>query len=71
VLIRREVFTDVGLLDPSMRHYASDTDHQYRARAFGWKSAFLPHVWVEREIHPPRQPMWSEDRAVFMKRWGR
>ena len=70
-LIRREVFTDVGLLDPTFRHYASDTDHQYRANAFGWKSAWCSHIYVDREQHPPREPWWSRDRALYARRWGR
>jgi len=71
VLIRRSVFRDVGLLDERFRHYASDTDHQYRARAFGWKSAWCPHVWVDREAHAPKlMDLWQEDRKLFYGRWG-
>ena len=70
VLIRREVFTDVGLLDPTFMHYCSDTDHQYRARAFGWRSAWATHVWVDRESHLPKLAgLWYQDRAEFYQRW--
>ena len=72
VLIRRKVFTDVGLLDPTFVHYCSDTDHQYRARAFGWRSAWATHVWVDRESHPPKLAgLWYQDRAEFYQRWPR
>lgn len=71
VVIRREVFTDVGLLDPMFVHYASDTDHQYRSRSFGWQSVWAPHVWVHRESHPPMMDLWTQDRRAFEKRWGR
>ena len=70
VLIRRAVFRDVGLLDPVYAHYCSDTDHQYRSRLFGWRSVVCWHVYVDREVHPPRQPMWSKDQAVLKRRWG-
>jgi len=71
VLIRREVFTDVGLLDPTFVHYCSDTDHQYRAKAFGWRSAWAPHVWVDRENHGWRLPQQLyQDRAAFYTRWA-
>jgi hypothetical protein len=70
VLIRREVFTDVGLLDPTFVHYCSDTDHQFRARAFGWRSVWAPHIWVDRESHPPKlMDLWYRDRALFYERW--
>lgn len=69
VLIRREVFRDVGLLDPLFRHYASDTDHQFRARRFDWKSVVCYHVWVDREVHEPRQPDWTRDQALLKQRW--
>lgn len=72
VLIRREVFQDVGLLDPTFVHYCSDTDHQYRARAFGWMSAWAPHIWVNREAHEPKlAQQWYVDRARFYERWPR
>lgn len=70
VLIRREVFTDVGLLDPTFVHYCSDTDHQYRARGFGWKSAWAPHIWVDRDKHDIKLPeLWRRDRYKFYRRW--
>lgn len=70
VVIRREMLRDVGLLDPIFGHYCSDTDHQFRARRFGWRSVVCWHVYVDRELHPPRQPMWREDQAALKRRWG-
>lgn len=70
VVIRREMLRDVGLLDPVFRHYCSDTDHQFRARRFGWRSVVCWHVYVEREPHPPRRPMWEQDQAALKRRWG-
>lgn len=69
-VIRREMLRDVGLLDPVFRHYCSDTDHQFRARRFGWRSVVCWHVYVERELHPPRRPMWEQDQAALKRRWG-
>ena len=69
-VIRREMLRDVGLLDPVFRHYCSDTDHQFRARRFGWRSVVCWHVYVEREPHPPRRPMWEQDQAALKRRWG-
>jgi GT2 family glycosyltransferase len=70
VLIKREVLRDVGLLDPVFDHYCSDTDHQFRARLFGWRSVVCWHVFVDRDVHPPRQPLWNQDQAKLKKRWG-
>ena len=71
VVIKRAVFYDVGLLDPMFVHYSSDTDHQYRARGFGWQSVWAPHVWVDRKRHEPMMELWTADRRAFERRWGR
>jgi len=48
-LLRREVFDQVGMLDETFIHYASDYDYCDRIRAAGWlivwmKEAMLQHV---------------------------
>ena|GEM_PF-3760706 len=70
VLIRRDVFRDVGLLDPFFDHYCSDTDHQFRARRFGWRSVVAWHVYMHRDSHPPREPLWTQDQSKLQRRWG-
>ena len=65
-----DVFRDVGLLDPFFDHYCSDTDHQFRARRFGWRSVVAWHVYVHRETHSPRRPAWQQDQSKLKRRWG-
>jgi N-acetylglucosaminyl-diphospho-decaprenol L-rhamnosyltransferase len=42
MLIRREVFDDVGMFDENIFVYGEDMDLCYRARKRGWKVAYLP-----------------------------
>ena len=72
VVIKHAVLEQVGALDEqTFTHYCSDTDHQYRSREHGWKSVWAQHVYVHRELHPPREPQWTLDRIQFLRRYGR
>jgi len=73
VVIKHAVLEQVGALDEqTFAHYCSDTDHQYRSRDCDppWKAVWAQHVYVHRELHPPREPQWTLDRIQFMRRWG-
>jgi len=67
VLMKREVLGEVGLLDEAFAHYGSDVDHQRRS---SFKSVWVAHVYVRRELHEPREPWWTEDGIKFRERWG-
>ena len=71
LLIKAEAIETLGGLDDRFIHYASDIDYQFRARKdFGARSLWVPSVYVEHELHPPRQPWWDEDQQLFGASWG-
>ncbi len=70
VVFPRKIISRVGYLDPSFRHYASDTDYQMRARHFGYVSVWAQHVYVHREMHDPIVEWWEKDRKRFYERYG-
>ncbi|MBD3180539.1 MAG: glycosyltransferase [Candidatus Latescibacteria bacterium] len=47
MMVRREVFREIGLLDMSYRMYCEDVDFSLRARGAGWKCWYVPasRVW--------------------------
>jgi len=47
MMVKREVFEEVGLLDPSYRIYCEDVDFCLRARRAGWKCYYAPgaRIW--------------------------
>jgi len=70
LLIKAEAIGRLGELDERFTHYASDVDYQLRAqRDFGARSLWVPSVFVQNELHPPRQPWWGEDQRTFKKIW--
>jgi len=72
LLIKAEAIQRLEALDDRFIHYASDVDYQLRARQdFGARSLWVPSVYVEHELHPPRQPWWDEDQQLFAAIWGR
>ncbi len=83
VLIRREVFRDVGLLDESYFMYFEDVDFCRRARAAGWKVLYWPRAQVvhlhggtsrmtEAAWRRRAPPYYYESRArYFAKFYGR
>jgi GT2 family glycosyltransferase len=69
LLIHGGVLRDFGILDERYKHYGSDVDYQWRARAQGWRSVWVPNVYVWHELHEPIEPWWFEDNAVFEQEW--
>lgn len=51
VLIRRAVLDDVGLLDESLTHYASDVWYCFIARRAGWKLIWVRDVYLHHRAH--------------------
>jgi GT2 family glycosyltransferase len=50
VLIRREVFTRIGLMDPRYFVYVDDVDFMYRAMKAGRKMMYLPGSIVKHKV---------------------
>lgn len=75
VLIRREVFEDIGLLDPNMFNYFSDSDFCFRARSFGWKIIYEPSFVIYHKIgqsqnpSPEQMKQIQSDGMVFESKW--
>ncbi len=75
VLIRREVFEDIGLLDSHMFNYYSDSDFCYRARYSGWKVIYEPTFVINHKIgssqnpSPEQMKMIQQDSIAFQSKW--
>lgn len=69
LLIAHEALERVGLLRPELAHYGSDVDYQWRARKLGGRSVWVPYVYMDHELHPPRQPEWKRDNKIFNQLW--
>ncbi len=65
ILIRREVFSDTGLLNEDYFMYFEDTDFCYRARKSGWKILYNPDarvVHLRGKSSPVKSLMVAKDR---------
>lgn len=84
VLIRREVFEQIGLLDEGYFMYFEDVDYCRRARNAGWKIMYWPHAEVlhykggsshvtdENELRRRAPRYYYESRSrYFTKFFGR
>lgn len=75
VLIRREVFEQIGLLDPQMFNYFSDSDFCFRARYAGFKVAYEPCFVIKHKIgqsqspSPAQMKILQRDSLVFQNKW--
>lgn len=83
MIVRREVFEDVGLMDQSYFLYYEETDYCLMAKRAGWSCWYVPEARVVhiagqstgvtvRDQRPPRRPdYWFESRRrYFMKNHG-
>lgn len=50
MMVRREVFEKIGLLDISYRMYCEDVDFCLRAREAGWKCFYVPEARVWHKV---------------------
>jgi GT2 family glycosyltransferase len=82
LLIRREVFRDVGLLDETFFMYHEDTDFCLRARRAGWKVCYTPsavaHHFIRKKENKGSSRLLAEawfSRFYFVRKhfgaiWG-
>lgn len=68
VLIKHEVFDDVGLLDDEFFMYFEDTEFCFRARKFGWEIFNNPESHI---IHIQGASSKIEERTKYKKRLPR
>lgn len=75
MLIRREVFESIGLLDAHMINYYSDSDFCFRARYAGFKIIYEPIFVIHHKIgqsqnpSPEQQTQLRKDGLVFQNKW--
>jgi len=75
VLIRRDVFEKIGLLDENMKFICSDSDFCYRARAAGFKIIYEPKFVVHHKIgqsstpNPVVHKQMMQDTIYFQNKW--
>lgn len=79
LLIRREVFDSIGLLDERYFLYFEETDFCYRAARAGWPCWYVPESRVihyvgqstgvtDRQTRPKRRPAyWFESRSRYFR----
>jgi len=83
LMVRRQVFDDIGLLDEGYFLYFEEVDFCFKARRAGWSCWYLPESRVVHLVgrstgvtvrrNPPRRPRyWWESRYRFFTRnYGR
>lgn len=76
VLIRKEVFRDIGILDRHFRHICSDADYCLRARDAGWQCLYWPKAIVLHDVGTSARPkddrvmrVMREDQIMFQRKW--
>lgn len=83
IMIRREVFEKVGLMDENYFLYYEETDFCLQAKRAGWSCWYVPQSRVmhiagqstgitQRNVRPPRLPQyWFDSRQrFFLKNYG-
>ena len=70
VLIKRDVFDEVGWLDEDLQHYGSDNILSWAAEIAGFKSIWVRHVYVLHEVSVPLEPWFSQDRKMLKRKIG-
>jgi len=78
VAIHPNVIRQVGLLDPQLKMWFSDSDYCMRARRHGFKCWIEPKAMVRHEHSVSVQEMqdtermrlWVHDQDLFFRKWG-
>ena len=71
MMIRREVFDEVGGFDERFAISFNDVDLCMRIRERGYRIIYDPHVWLEHDESASRGRLHPEvDIALFRSRWG-
>ena len=79
VALRREVYRQVGGLDPAFGiGFFEDDDYCNRVRAAGWRLTIADDVFVHHHLsatfnqmhNTQRQALFERNRALYEKKWG-
>ena len=76
MLVRRDVFYQIGGFDEEYGLYAEDTDFCMKVRQSGWKIMFTPLVCGIHEEHqssslkPDIHDIMARSHAIFGRKWG-
>lgn len=70
VLLKRALLDDIGLLDESFIHYASDNWYCYQMRKRNWQCAWVKDVYLVHHKHGSgHQQSWrARDHQLYHKR---
>ena len=74
LLVRREVFDELGGFDERFFLYSEEVDLCTRARGAGWQVRYLPHATVmhpmaERGGDPRKERLLAWGRLVYLEKW--
>ncbi len=68
VIVRREVFEKIGLLDASFFLYWEDADFSERARRLGFKVVYFPETWMWHKVSASTGGSGSPTNDYFLTR---
>ena len=68
VIIRREVFKEIGLLDASFFLYWEDADFSERAKRGGYKVTYFPKTWMWHKVSASTGGSGSSTNDYFLTR---
>ncbi len=75
MIFRKEALQEVGLLDPNMAMFGSDSDISYRMRSFNWECWYIAeaecfHDWgVSKEPDAKMKKRFFLDMLAFRDKW--
>lgn len=75
MVVRLEAVQDIGLLDSTMKMFASDADWSYTARARGWQTWYIADAvcvheqGISQNMDAKMQKVFEKDMIVFRSKW--
>ena len=78
ILVKREIFNKIGLLDKTYSLYFGDTDLGIRTRRAGYKIVFCPKAKIWHKISmsiggnssPEKEYLMNRNKIIFMKKYS-
>jgi GT2 family glycosyltransferase len=75
MVVRLDAVQEFGLMDETMKMFASDADWSYTARARGWQTWYIADAVCVHEqgasqsMDPKMQKVFEHDMIVFRCKW--
>lgn len=75
MIVRLEALQEFGLMDETMKMFASDADWSYTARARGWETWYIADAecvheqGVSQTMDPKMQKVFEMDMLAFRAKW--